>query len=304
MSDVGAVVVHYGPMDLLAGCLESLLGQVSHTVVVNHDPHPIPRALKDRFGDRVTWDELGCNLGFGRGVNRGVAHLGTPLVLVTNPDTTLAPGAVGVLAAFLKRNPHMGLAGPRLSHPDGSLQTSSYRLPTLVQLAGHLLGIAGRVPPRMRRWLARTPLVHRFGQLDPHTVEREVEMVSGACFMVRRRALLEAGPFDPGFFLYYEEKDLCRRLWDAGWSVGFVPHAAATHRIGGSAPSRSAVAHRHRALGALRYFDRHGSLLQRVGARLLLACHSLPRLAGPSRGEYLRVLKASVSWGIACDSCS
>lgn len=304
MIDVGAVIVHYGPFDLLDTCVGALGPQVGHTVVVNHDPRPIPSALRARHGPSVTWDEPGVNLGFARGVNRGISLLQTDFIVVANPDTIVGEGCVAVLREFMDANPRMGMAGPRLLNPDGGLQTSSYRLPTLVQLAGHLLGVAGRVPPRLKRALARTPLRRRFGQLDPHTVEREVEMVSGACLMVRRQALSDAGPLDPGFFLYYEEKDLCRRLWDAGWAVGFTPRAVAEHRIGGSAPGRSARAHRHRALGALRYFQRHGTVTQRAGARVLLVVHSMVRMATADAAEHRVVLGAALSRRMACDSSS
>jgi len=304
MIDIGGVVVHYGPPELLEACLEALVPQVRHTVVVNHDPSVLPPGLRQRFHDTVTWDEPGINLGFSRGVNRALYRLSNEFVIVVNPDTTILAGAAESLVEFLRRRPGMGMAGPRLLNSSGELQTSSYRLPTLLQLTGHVMGVAGRVPPWMKRLLARTPLVRTFGQLDPHTAEREVEMVSGACFVLRRRALADAGPLDPGFFLYYEEKDLCRRLWDAGWTVGFTPRAQAMHLIGGSAPGRTAKAHRHRAIGALRYFQRHGTRPQRVGARAVLGIHSLVSMAGADRSQYLAVLQAALSRRMACDSSS
>lgn len=303
MAEVEGIVVHFGPWDLLATCLRALVPQVDRCVVVNHNPEPIPQDLRRQFADAVLWDEPGLNGGFSRGVNRALSFTRAPLVVVVNPDTVLMPGSVEALRSFMERNPRLGLAGPRLSHPDGTLQTSSYRLPTLVQLAGHLLGIAGKVPPWLKRALAQTPLRHTFGQLDPHTQERMVEMVSGACFMARRQALLDVGPLDPNFFLYYEEKDLCKRLSEGGWLVGFTPTARAIHHIGGSAPSRTATAHRHRALGALRYFGRHGSPLQRAGARVMLGLHALVHLWGPGRHHHRAVLAACLSRTLPCDSC-
>ncbi|MCU0610631.1 MAG: glycosyltransferase family 2 protein [Candidatus Eisenbacteria bacterium] len=304
MNDIAGIVVHYGPFGMLHLCLGALVPQVRKTVVVNHGPDPVPAVLREGFREQVVWDEPGLNLGFSRGVNRALSQAANEFVLIVNPDTTVQPGTADLLVEFLRRNPRMGMAGPRLRNPDGGLQTSSYRLPTLVQLSGHLLGIAGRVPPGIKRILSKTPLSRAFGQLDPHTVEREVEMVSGACFVLRRRALADAGPFDPGFFLYYEEKDLCRRLWDAGWTVGFTPAATAEHVIGGSAPSRSALAHRHRSLSALRYFQRHGTPGQCTGTRALLAGYSLLAIARGGMAEHGAVLRASLSTRMACDSCS
>jgi len=305
VTDTGAALVHYGDFEMLERCLASLCGQVSTVVVVNHDPDPVPRPLKSKHGAIVTWDEPGINLGFSRGVNRAIGELQTKFILVLNPDTILRPEAIAALENCLEQNPHLAMVGPRLLNPDGQLQSSSYRLPTLVQLVGHLLGLAGRIPPPVKRLLSRTPLSTRFGQLDPHDREKEVEMVSGACFLVRREALFDAGPMDPGFFLYYEEKDLCRRLWLSGWAVGFTPSAVAEHMIGGSAPATSSVAHRHRAMGALRYFQRHGNLRQRFGARLFLALYALfAMVVADERQEHRSVLRACLMRRMACGSCS
>jgi GT2 family glycosyltransferase len=301
----GAAVVHYGDFSLLAECLERLHGEVSRVIVVNHAHSVVPEQLKQRQAYPVEWDELGLNLGFSRGVNRALARLQTEFVLVLNPDTRILPGAVATLEDCLDLNPRFGLVGPKLLNPGGTLQTSSYRLPTLVQLAGHLLGIADKTPGWLRNLLSRTPMATRFGQLDPHDREKEVEMVSGACFLVRRKALFDAGPFDPGFFLYYEEKDLCKRLRDVGWQIGFAPAAMAEHTIAGSASGRVPLARRYRALGALRYFQKHGSFRQRVGARLFLLIYALIGLrSSQGRGEYRIIIKACLNRRMACGSCS
>jgi N-acetylglucosaminyl-diphospho-decaprenol L-rhamnosyltransferase len=305
VSRTGAAIVHYGDFSLLADCLDRLHGEVSEVVVVNHAHTSVPEHIKQHQAHPVKWDEPGLNLGFSRGVNRAFARLQTEFVLVLNPDTRILSGAVASLEDCLDRNQRFGLVGPKLLNPGGMLQTSSYRLPTLTQLVGHLLGLAGRTPKWLRDLLSHTPMVARFGQLDPHDTEKEVEMVSGACFLVRREALFDAGPFDPGFFLYYEEKDLCRRLLDAGWLIGFTPAAMAEHTIAGSASGRSALARRHRALGALRYYQRHGTALQRVGARLFLLFYALIGFRNPhERGEYRMIIRACLTRRMACGSCS
>lgn len=305
MKRTGAAIVHYGDFSLLTDCLERLHGEVSSVVVVNHTHSAVPEQIKQLQAHRVEWDEPGLNLGFSRGVNRAFAQLKTEFMLVLNPDTRILPGAVASLEDCLDRNPRFGLAGPKLLNPGGMLQTSSYRLPTLVQLVGHLLGIAGKTPQWLRNLLSHTPMATKFGQLDPHDKEKEVEMVSGACFLVRREALFDAGPLDPGFFLYYEEKDFCKRLWNAGWRIGFTPAAMAEHTIAGSASGRSPLARRHRALGALRYFQKHGTLRQRVGTRLFLLIYALiGSRSRRERGEYRIIVKACLNRRMACGSCS
>lgn len=300
MRDIAGIVVHYGSFDLLQPCLDHLCPQVVEVVVVNHESKPIPSSLGDRYKN-VRWIEPGRNMGFSRGVNRAMSLLEQQYVVVVNPDTRIRKGMVESLLVILDQDPKAGMAGPRLYGGDGELQTSSYRFPTLVQLIGYLLGVAGKIPGPVKRILARTGAANRYGQLDPHDREKTVDMVTGACFAVRRQALLDSGPFDPGFFLYYEEKDLCKRLHGAGWSIVFTPHAAATHLIGGSGSPGSPGAHRHRAIGALRYFLRHGRFCQRLGARLMIGIHSGIALArGKDASIHRSVLAACFSRRLPC----
>ena len=306
MSDhVDAIIVHFGPFDLLDRCIRYLQSQVDTIVVVNNDNQPLPESLTSRYHD-VQWDEPGTNLGFGRGVNRGLAYTtGAAYVLVVNPDVTVDRGLVSELASYLDRNQEIGVVGPRLLHPDGSLQASGYRLPTIIQLSGYLLDLNNRVHPLVKSLLSKTPLKQHFGQLDPHEHEKTVQMITGACMMIRRKAVVDAGPFDPGFFLYYEEKDLCKRFADAGWNVGFTPAASAFHQIGGSGSPSSPDAIRHRAMGALRYFRRHGSPAQNVIASILFATHAVIHMIhGKSRRVYRDILTTSLSGAFPCDSCS
>ncbi len=304
MNDVGAAVVHFGSFALLDDCLDELCPQVTSVTVVNHNVERIPSMIRNRY-QHVFWDEPGQNLGFSRGVNRALSFLRSTYILVMNPDTRLRPGAVAALVDYMERNPALAIAGPKLLNPDGTLQTSSYRLPTMVQLAGHLLGLAGLMPTWLKTILARTPVVHRFGQLDPHEEEKVVEMVTGACFLIRRVALFDSGPMDPGYYLYFEEKDLCKRLQLAGWRIGFTPMAVAEHAIGGSGPPTAPGAHRHRCMGCLRYFQKHGRVWQRLGARVLLAVYSaMGILFTNDKATHKIVLRASIQRKLVCDSCS
>lgn len=305
IENADAIVVHYGPFDLLDQCLQHIRSQVRFVVVVNNDDRPIPEVLKSRYHE-VLWDDPGSNLGFGRGVNRGFVHLDrTSYILVVNPDVTLGNDLVSTLVSYLNRNPEIAVVGPRLLHPDGSLQTSGYRLPTIVQLFGYLLNMNSLTPQPVKKLLGKTPLKHHFGQLDPHDDEKTVEMITGACMMIRPEAFLDAGPFDPGFFLYYEEKDLCKRLGDAGWTVGFTPEVTAHHVIGGSGSPFSADAIRHRAIGALRYFRRHGTTATIVAISALFAMHATIHMIRRNRRQLYRdILIASLSRAFPCDSCS
>ena len=172
--------------------------------------------------------ELGANLGFGRANNAGLEQCRGELVLLLNPDVTVVPGCVGRLAGFLGCRPEAGAVGPRLQRPDGGLDPAAMRgFPTPSAAFYRLTGLS--------RLFRRSARFNRYnlGHLDP-TRENQIDAGTAACLMVRRAALDEAGPFDPDFFMYGEDLDLCYRLHQAGWSIHYLPEAVAVHVKGAS----------------------------------------------------------------------
>jgi hypothetical protein len=166
------------------------------------------------------------------------------------------------LAAWLDLHSDVGAVGPLIREPDGRIQASARRFPTA------LTGLAGR-----RSWLTRihpnNPLSRRNLLTGDHVREPiTVDWVSGACVMVRRAAFEAIGGMDQGFFLYWEDADLCRRLANAGWRTMYHPGTSVVH-LGGRAtehaPTTSLIAF-HRS--AFRYYWKHGGLMYRALAPL------------------------------------
>lgn len=210
------------------------LGQV--VVVDNGSVDDSRTVVAARAG--VAWIETGRNLGFGRAANRGAAA-GTgddaPYVLFLNPDATLWPGALDAMAGALDERPELGVVGPVVRNPDGSVYPSARAFPSVVDALGH--AFVGLVAPA-NRWS------RRYEHPD------HVDWVSGTAMLVRRSAFEAVGGFDEAYFMYVEDVDLCWRLAAAGWAADRVDGAAVTHAIGGSserAPYRMIVAH-HRSL--------------------------------------------------------
>jgi GT2 family glycosyltransferase len=187
-----------------------------------------------------------------------------------NPDCWLQPGALSTLAAELERRPDCAIVGPRILNPDGSVQGSARGDPDM------LTGLFGRTT-----WLRR--LLPGLGVSRRNVVEAEaaggasrvVDWLSGACMLVRREAFERVHGFDEGYFLYWEDADLCRRLRAEGQHVRYVPTATAVHRVGHSSRSASAMATRAFHASAYRYYATHvapGALNpKRLLARALLA---------------------------------
>lgn len=240
---VVAVVVSYNSRRHLEACLSSLASAgVRHVVVADNGSADGSEAVVEAAG--ATWYPTGGNLGYGRAANLGVAAAGDrpEYVLICNPDIEVRPGAVDSLVAALEDDPVLGAVGPRLSNTDGSLYPSARTFPDLIDAMGH--GMLGLVAPRNR-------FTRRYRMLDwDHSGPARVDWISGACLLVRRTAWTDVGGFDPTFFMYMEDVDLCWRLGRAGWAIGYEPAAEVVHVQGVSAdlhPYRMLVAH-HRSL--------------------------------------------------------
>jgi N-acetylglucosaminyl-diphospho-decaprenol L-rhamnosyltransferase len=243
-SSVVAVVVNYNAGAYLTACLTSLAANgVEAVLVADNGSADCSRQVAEAAGAR--WLPTGANLGYGRAANHGAAtaHARTArYLLICNPDIVLGDGAVAALVASLESEPQLAIVGPRMSNGDGSLYPSARTFPDLVDAIGH--GLFGMVAPRNR-------FTRRYRLLDwDHANPGRVDWVSGACFMVRREAWDAIGGFDPSYFMYLEDVDLCWRLARAGWAVGYEPAAGVTHVQGVSTnrhPYRMLAAH-HRSM--------------------------------------------------------
>jgi GT2 family glycosyltransferase len=199
----------------LEACLASLAAQgypgLEIVLVDNASPAgSIPPAAG---GVRVLRNEE--NLGFVGASNQGIEASRGELVLLLNDDTVVEPGALSALVDALDRHPEWGACQAKLLLMDD---------PARLDAAGSFLTPTGF-------------LIHRgiFGPEERFTDSDEIFAAKGAALLVRRLALTETEAFDPEFFTYFEETDLCWRLWLAGWEVGFAADARVLHRLGATA---------------------------------------------------------------------
>ena len=145
--------------------------------------------------------------------------------MLLNSDAFLTPGSLRLSVARMDEDTRIGLAGARLVGRDGSWQPSARMFPSLLTDMFVLSGFANKFP--------KSKLFGRFDRTwADQMVPAEVDWVPGAYSIIRREALKKVGPFDPVFFLYYEEVDLCRRIQAAGYSIWYWPDVVVIH-IGG-----------------------------------------------------------------------
>lgn len=236
MNRVGAVIVDYHAGELLDHCVESIRaeGVLDIVVVENGAPGSVP----DLEGVRIL--QPGVNLGYGRGVNRGVAALpASTYLLVANPDVVVHEGAVAALVSHLEANPDVAIVGPTILRSDGTTYPSHRVFPNVL-----LAGLHAVLEP----WWPDNPATARYRA--PRR-DGSADWVSGACFLVRRDAFEQVGGFDERYFMFAEDMALCFELGERGWRVGIEPDAVVTHVEGVSRarmPTAMLIAHHRSAL--------------------------------------------------------
>ena len=221
---IAAVIVNWNARRVLRPCVEALLNipdlDLEIVVVDNASTDDSLETLRDLRG-RIRVVQTGRNLGFGTGINRGAQASDAPFVLVLNPDVVLGVDSASKMMRFLENNPSIGLVGPKLLDDKGKPAATC---------GGH---------PHIVAEVCRKFLLHlilpclKFGRQRP-TMPRKMGWVTGACFLVRRKAMETVGGLDERIFMYYEDVDFCIRLRAAGWEVGYLPEATGYHFGGAS----------------------------------------------------------------------
>jgi N-acetylglucosaminyl-diphospho-decaprenol L-rhamnosyltransferase len=287
---VDVVVVSYNSRERLRECVDPLacVDDVNVIVVDNASPDQSLDVVADLPIARIP---LPSNGGFARGCNVGWRAGQAPFVLFLNPDARLTPDGLRALCAVLEKDDHVGAVAPRMLRADGSIDFSLRRFPRLRSTYAQALFLHRLFP--QAQW---TDEVVR--AVKAYERPGSPDWVSGACILVRRIALERIGGWDEGFFLYCEDIDLCRRLWNAGFAVRFEPGAVAVHEGGGSASRSSLLPVLVRS--RIRYSRKHSSsaraLLERLGIMLGAISHALVSRGGrASRAGHLRSLKAALT---------
>lgn len=172
----------------------------------------------------ATFVGLPKNRGYSTGNNVGLRQATGDFVMILNPDTSVYPGAIERLVQYLEHHPRVGLVAPKLINPDGS-----------TQLSGALFQ-SFWIPLWRRSCLGNMPgpkhQLQKFFIADwDRRSSRPVGWALGACFMIRRQAMEEVGLFDERFFLYFEDVDYCRRMWEKNWEVHYVAEAEMIHYL-------------------------------------------------------------------------
>lgn len=231
MYDVCVSIVTTNEKALTERCLKSFYEDMEgvnlsfHGVIVDNHSNDGVESLAQMFPQFSVIQQT-KNRGFGASHNRGFRSCDARYFFILNPDTFFQKGQclVSRLYRFMEEHDKVGIVAPKLLYPDGSLQYSCRRFPLFLQplYSRTRLGERGS---------GKRIADHFFMKDFDHASLRLVDWVLGSAMLVRTSVFNEIGGFDERFWMYVEDTDLCRRVWEAGHLVYFFPEVALEHAL-------------------------------------------------------------------------
>lgn len=290
--ELSICILSWNTLALTRDCLTSVFDDPRsagwQVIVVDNDSADGSQDMVQREFPGVELIRSPSNLGFAGGNNLALERSSGDHLLLLNSDTIVPAGALGTLVDHLRLHETVGAVGPRLINAAGRLELSCGRAPGLVPEIFHKL-LLHRVFP-----------FFRFGGWQ-HRETRDVGWVTGACLMVKRQALTDAGPLDDGIFMCFEDLEWCMRLRAAGWRIEYVPASQVVHLEGQSIQQRMSDMLVVSQQSLYYLFQKHFSRVQLHTLRLLTAVEMLLRttlwlcmwiLRPADRGQARQRLKA------------
>lgn len=255
MCDCSVIIVNYNAGPFLARCVASIPNTAARIIVVDNDSHDDSLARLEQAmsqSARLRIIRTGRNLGFSAGCNVGIAASTAEYLLFLNPDCVLQAGSLQRMLNALQGDPAAGMVGGLLTNPDGSEQAGARRaVPTPWRSFVRAFGL--------NRFVSRWPKYFSDFNLHEQPLPGgpvEVEAISGALMLVRRRAMESVGLWDEGYFLHCEDLDWCMRFRQQGWKILFVPDAPVVHDQGACSVASPVFVEWHKHRGMMRFYGK------------------------------------------------
>lgn len=251
------VIVSYNVGNYLKNCLESVNETSKNLkpeiiVVDNHSTDDTHQMLQSYFpGIRLIKNYE--NFGFAKGANIGMRKAQGEFIFLLNPDTSVLECAVTGMLEYMENHPEVGILGPKLENPDGSLQHSCRSFPSWSVYFSNRQSILNRFFPS-NKWSQK----YLLKQIDYRKIQ-EVEWICGCGLFLRKKMLEEINYLDEDFFMYIEDVDLALRAQKKNWKVVYFPQARVIHYQSKSVTQRkeAMLVEHHRSM--YNYYLKHFS---------------------------------------------
>lgn len=266
--DISIIIVSWNVSKLLKNCLQSIFANskslnIQVIVVDSGSADDTCEMVRQTF-PQVDLFDMQKNVGFPAGNNIGLqAAVGRNIYLL-NPDTEIIGDALQVMLTHIEADKSIGLIGSWLQYPDGKIQSSRRRFPTI---------LTGLFESTWLEVWAPKLILEQYSMTDKRDDEPcEADWVMGASMFVSREAILAVGGMDEDYFMYSEELDWCRRIKDTGFKIWWLPQARVVHHLGASSDQASTMRHINFNRAKLRYFRKyHGTAASGLIRTVLIA---------------------------------
>lgn len=234
---VSVIIVSFNVKGLLNQCLHSLLHhdqEISLEIIIidNNSTDGTSQMISEEFIEvrNISYIRNHKNLGFAKANNQAIKYCKGDYILFLNPDTIVKERTIRSLVEYLESHPDVGIVSPKIFSPQGKLCLSCGKKLNIYSTLIELSGLYKFLPSLGK---------HRFANWD-YDQTKDVDWVSGVCFLTRKSVLEKVRGFDEVFFMYAEDVDLCLRVKDVGYRVVFNPNAEIIH-YGGQSRQRLIV---------------------------------------------------------------
>jgi N-acetylglucosaminyl-diphospho-decaprenol L-rhamnosyltransferase len=249
------IVVTYNSREHIGRCLAALVESSARVWVVDNASVDETVAFVEREFPQVNLIANDENVGFARAVNQALARAEADVVVLVNPDCVVPPSTLEALTGYLADDPNIGVVAPRLVDEENRIAVSAHPFENAFTVVASRFG-GSLLPVSLRRLVSLGRRRQSYEACRNGGVPSRVDWVSGACLAVRGPLFRRLGGLDDGYFMFYEDEDLCLQVWRAGASVVYLPSVEAVHAGGASSTDPARVwPHLYRSL--LRFQARH-----------------------------------------------
>jgi len=236
--ELSIIIVTFNNETEIGVCIEAIaqsegINECEIIVIDNHSQDRSPEVIQqkfktipnERFHSRLIRNSK--NIGFTKAINQGLKICRGRYILLLNPDTRVAVGALRTMMQYFEKHQCIGLVAPQLRYPDGEIQASCRRFPHRRDVIFHILGLSYLFPQSQffNHW--------KMAGFN-HAEQAEVDQPQGACLMTQRAALEDVGLLDEQFPMFFSDVDWCKRFKAKAWRIIFTPEAQVVHRKGSS----------------------------------------------------------------------
>jgi N-acetylglucosaminyl-diphospho-decaprenol L-rhamnosyltransferase len=276
--DLSCIIVNYKNSEPLKDCMASLYQTVQgidfETIIVDNSEIDLGLQPLRELYPKAQFVSNSSNVGFAKANNQAAKIAQGEVLIFLNPDTILSDQAIDSMYRYYCSHKETGVLGPKVVDPEGSLQYSCRRYPTLWTGLFNRYSILSRLFPENR--FTSQYLMRDFN----HNEIRQVDWLSGCCLMVSKNTFEKSHGFDENYFLFNEDVDLCRTIKQAGKEVTYFPEATIIHKVSTSNSKTTARVIIQRHFGMMYYFKKyHGqNLLTRWVINFFISLRGITQL--------------------------